>query len=78
MSPRDDEIQQLQSEPFDTRLSPDILDLASDGHAIQINPIKPTDLKSYSNLMCSKSTKTAKIELFTDSKQEIKEIKEIQ
>lgn len=61
-----------QSEAVDYRLSPEIID-----QAIQINPIKPTDLKSIGNFMCSKSTKTTKqIELNTDSKDEIKEIKE--
>ena len=68
---KEDEIQ--QSEAVDYRLSPEIID-----QAIQINPIKPTDLKSISHFMCSKSTKTTKqIELNTDSKDEIKEIKEI-
>ena len=61
-----------QSEAVDYRLSPDIID-----QAIEINPIKPTDLKSIGNFMCSKSTKTTnQIELNTDSKDVIKQIKE--
>ena len=66
---KEDEVQ--QSEAVDHRLSPEIFD-----QVIQINPIKPTDLKNLSNLICTKSTKTAMVQLNTDSNEEIKEVKQ--